>query len=141
MLQLNYIRQNPEMVKQKLAVRNFREAEIVDEIIRLDEDRRKLQIESEQIQSRLNIAAKEIGQLMSKGARDQAENKKAEVASLKSSIEPIVDELNSLEKQLQDTVIRLPNLPHDKVPAGKTPEENVVVREGGKTPALPVFAV
>ena len=141
MLQLNYIRQNLEMVKQKLAVRNFREAEIVDEIIRLDENRRKLQLESEQIQSRLNSTAKEIGQLMSKGAREEAENKKAEVASLKASIQPIVDELNSLEKQLQDTVIRLPNLPHDKVPAGKTPEDNVVVRESGKKPALPVSAV
>lgn len=141
MLQLNYIRQNPEMVKQKLAVRNFREVEIVDEIIRLDEDRRKLQLESEQIQSRLNTAAKEIGQLMSKGARDEAENKKAEVASLKSSIQPVVDELNALEKQLQDTVIRLPNLPHDKVPAGKTPENNVVVRESGRKPALPASAV
>ena len=141
MLQLNYIRQNPEMVKQKLAVRNFREAEIVDEILRMDEDRRKLQLESEQIQSRLNSTAKEIGQLMSKGAREEAEKKKAEVASLKSSIQPIVDELNSLEKQLQDTVIRLPNLPHERVPAGKTPEDNVVVRESGKKPSLPVSAV
>src|SRR5687768_15257358 len=103
MLLLNYIRQNPEMVKQKLAIRNFREVEIVDEIIRLDEERRKLQLESEQIQSRLNSTAKEIGQLMSKGAKDEAENRKTEVATLKSSIQPIVDQLNSLEKQLQDT--------------------------------------
>ena len=141
MLQLNYIRQNAETVKQKLAVRNFKEFELIEQILRLDEERRKLQLESEQIQSKLNSAAKEIGQLMSKGGRDEAENKKAEVANLKSSIQPVLDQLTSLEKQLQDTVVRLPNLPHDKVPAGKTPEDNVVVREGGRKPGLPATAV
>ena len=141
MLQLNYIRQNAETVRQKLAVRNFKESELVEEILRLDEERRKLQSESEQIQSKLNSAAKEIGQLMSKGAKGEAENKKAEVANLKSSLQPVLDQLTSLEKQVQDTVVRLPNLPHDKVPAGKTPEDNVVVREGGKKPDLPATAV
>ena len=141
MLQLNYIRQNVEMVKQKLAIRNFKEPELVEEILMLDGERRKLQLQSEQIQSRLNSTAKEIGQLMGSGARDEAESKKAEVANLKSSIQPIVDQLNSLEKQLQATVLKLPNLPHDKVPAGKTPEDNIVAREGGQKPTLPSSAV
>jgi seryl-tRNA synthetase len=140
MLQLNYIRQNPEVVKQKLAVRNFRE-ELVEEILRLDDERRKLQLESEQTQSKLNSTAKEIGQLMAKGARDEAEAKKAEVASLKSSIQPLLDQLAGVEKQLQDTLVKLPNLPSDKVPGGKSPEENVVIRENGKRPSLPATAV
>jgi seryl-tRNA synthetase len=137
MLQVNYIRQNTELVKQKLAIRNFKETVLVDEILRLDDERRKLQQDSEQAQSKLNSNAKEIGQLMAKGARDEAEIKKAEVSTLKASIQPMLDQLAGLEKELQDIILRLPNVPSHKVPPGKSPEDNVVIREGGKKPVLP----
>jgi seryl-tRNA synthetase len=140
MLQVNYIRQHTELVKQKLAIRNFKETALVDEILRLDDQRRKFQQDSEQAQSKLNSNAKEIGQLMAKGARDEAEVKKAEVSTLKATIQPMLDQLADLEKQLQDIILRLPNVPSDKVPPGKSPEDNVVIREGGKKPALPQSA-
>ena len=136
MLQLNLIRQHTELVKQRLAIRNFKEPELVDEILKLDDERKKLQLESEQTQSRLNSAAKEIGQWMGKGNKEEAEAKKIEVASLKSSIQPILDQLAIAEKQLQDTLVKLPNLPSDKVPPGKSPADNVLVREGGIKPVL-----
>jgi seryl-tRNA synthetase len=141
MLQLNYIRQNTELVKQRLSIRNFMELELVDEIIRLDDERKKLQVESEVTQSKLNITAKEIGQLMSQGKKEDAEAKKKEVAALKSSVQPILDQLNIIEKQLHDTLIKLPNLPSGKVPAGKSPAENVVMRQWGTVPSLPVTAL
>jgi seryl-tRNA synthetase len=141
MLQLNYIRQNTELVKQRLSIRNFMELELVDEIIRLDDERKKLQVESELTQSKLNITAKEIGQLMSQGKKEDAEAKKKEVAALKSSVQPILDQLNIIEKQLHDTLIKLPNLPSAKVPAGKSPAENVVMRQWGTVPSLPVTAL
>jgi seryl-tRNA synthetase len=73
---------------------------------------------------------------MAKGEKDAAEKRKEEVASLKSSLQPINTKLAEIEKTLQDEIIKLPNLPHTSVPAGKTPEENVVVREGGNKPQL-----
>ncbi len=141
MLQMNYIRQNTELVKQKLAVKNFKEPGLIDGILRLDDERRKLQQDSEQTQSKLNSTAKEIGQLMAKGARDEADARKAEVATLKSSIQPMLDQLAALEKQIQDIVLKLPNLPSDKVPPGASPEDNIVVREGGKKPVLSATAL
>ncbi len=73
---------------------------------------------------------------MAKGEKDTAENRKEEVASLKSSLQPINEKLIATEKILHDELIKLPNLPHSSVPFGKTPEENVVVREGGNKPEL-----
>jgi seryl-tRNA synthetase len=141
MLQLNYIRQNAELVKQKLAIRNFKEPELVDEILQLDDERKKLQVESELTQSKLNTSAREIGQLMAKGDKDAAEAKKMEVATLKSSLQPILDRLSAIEKQLQDVLIKLPNLPSDKVHPGNSPADNIVVREWGTVPSLPATAV
>ncbi|MGZ5133797.1 MAG: serine--tRNA ligase [Flavitalea sp.] len=141
MLQLSYIRQNTELVKQRLGIRNFKEPELVDEILQLDDERKKLQVQSEQTQSRLNITAKEIGQLMAKGLKEEAEAKKIEVANLKSSIQPIQDQLTLLEKKLQDTLVKLPNLPADKVPAGTSPADNMIIRVGGTNPTLSTTAV
>ena len=136
MLQVAFIRNNPELVKERLAIRNFKELNLVDSIISLDDKRKKLQFEFDETQAQINSASKEIGQLMAKGEKDSAEEKKQQVATLKSSLQPINSKLTEIEKTLHDELIKLPNLPHFSVPAGKTPEENVVVREGGNKPEL-----
>jgi seryl-tRNA synthetase len=136
MLQVALIRNNPGLVKERLAIRNFKEPNLVDSIISLDDKRKKLQFEFDETQAQINSASKEIGQLMAKGEKDSAEEKKQQVATLKSSLQPINSKLTEIEKTLHDELIKLPNLPHSSVPAGKTPEENVVVREGGNKPEL-----
>jgi seryl-tRNA synthetase len=141
MLQLQVLRQNPGWVKQRLAIRNFNEAGIVDAILELDDKRKKLQIEFDNTQAKVNSSSKEIGQLMAKGERENAEYLKQNVASLKTSLRPIADQLSETEKQLQNELVKLPNLPSEKVPAGRTPEDNVVVREGGVKPKLPEDAL
>lgn len=141
MLQLAVIRQNPAFVKERLEVRNFKELDLVDSIIHLDDKRKRLQVESESAQSKINAASKEIGQLMAKGQKDEAEAKKQEVASLKASLTPLAEELAGVDEQLNATLIRLPNLPHQLVPLGKTPADNVTIREGGSKPNLPAGAV
>ncbi len=141
MLQIAFIRNNKEEVKQRLAVKNFTELTLVDEILALDDERKKLQQEFDNTQAKVNSTSKEIGQMMAKGQKDDAENKKLEVALLKSSLQPISDKLSAVEKQLQDVLVRLPNLPSEKVPPGKTPADNIVVRAGGKEPKLPANAV
>ena len=141
MLQVAYIRSNKEEVKQRLAVKNFAELGLVDEILSLDEERKKLQQEFDSTQAKVNSTSKEIGQLMAKGQKEEAENKKQDVATFKSSLQPISDRLAIVEKQLQDVLVKLPNLPSDKVPPGKTPADNIVVRAGGTEPKLSADAL
>lgn len=141
MLQLQVLRQDPDKVKQKLGIKHFAETGLVDEIIALDDQRKKLQLEFDTTQSRINAASKEIGQLMAKGNKEEAEKRKAEVATLKTSLQPVSERLDQSEKQLQELLVKLPNLPSDKVPGGRTAEDNVVIREGGQKPELPKDAV
>jgi seryl-tRNA synthetase len=141
MLQVAFIRQNVDFVKERLTVRNFAETGLVDEIVHLDDQRKKLQLESDTIQSKVNTLSKEIGQLMAKGQKQEAEEKKVEVATLKTGLNPIAARLAEVEETLTATLIRLPNLPAALVPRGKNPEDNVTIREGGVKPALPKGAV
>jgi seryl-tRNA synthetase len=141
MLQLQALRQNPQAAKERLAIKHFTDINLVDEIIALDDERKRLQLESDNTLSKINTASKEIGQLMAKGQKEEAETKKQEVASYKTSLQPIAEKLADTEKQLNDKLVLLPNLPSDKVPAGKTPADNIVVREGGSKPKLSAGAV
>ena len=141
MLQLQVIRQNPEWIKERLAVKYFNDRSVVDEILKLDEQRKKLQLEFDNTQAKINSSSKEIGQLMAKGEKEEAEALKQTVPSLKTSLQPINDQLSETEKQLQNELVKLPNLPSEKVPAGRTPEDNVMIREGGNKPSLPQDAL
>ena len=141
MLQLQVLRQQTEEVKKKLAIKHFADPGLVDTILSLDDQRKKLQLEFDNNQAKVNSASKEIGQLMAKGNKEEAEAKKQEVSSLKSTLQPISEKLGEIEKQLHDELVKLPNLPSSTVPAGKTPADNVVVREGGKKPGLPAGSV
>lgn len=141
MLQVQVLRQNPEWVKERLAVKHFGRPELVDEIIALDDERKKLQLESDTLQAKVNAASKEIGMLMGKGQKEEAEAKKQEVAAIKASLQPLADKQADTEKQLNEKLVLLPNLPSEKVPTGKSPADNVVVREGGVKPSLPANAV
>lgn len=141
MLQINFIRQNPELVKEKLAAKYFGDTSIVDTIIALDEQLRKLKVETETLQAGMNAASKEIGMLMGKGEKEAAEAKKQEVSQFKTQQQTLNQQLTEAEKNLQDEIIKLPNLPHSSVPKGKTPAENEVVKEAGVKPNLAADAV
>ncbi|NOT51672.1 MAG: serine--tRNA ligase [Chitinophagaceae bacterium] len=141
MLQLQVLRQDPKAVKEKLAIKHFADTGLVDEIIALDDERKRLQLESDTTQSKINAASKEIGQLMAKGEKDAAEAKKQEVAALKTALQPIADKLAATEKTQNEKLVLLPNLPSSKVPAGKTPADNIMVKESGTKPTLPAGSV
>ncbi|MCA6439352.1 MAG: serine--tRNA ligase [Sediminibacterium sp.] len=141
MLTVNLLRTTPELVKAKLLKKHFKQVELVDEIISLDDHRKKLQASFDETQAKVNAASKEIGMLMGKGEKAEAEALKAKVASLKQELEPLKEEMASVELNLHDTLVLLPNLPADAVPDGKTPEENEVVRSGGAMPQLSENAV
>jgi seryl-tRNA synthetase len=136
MLQISFIRQNSALVKERLAVKHFGDLTVVDSILTLDELVRKLKVESETLQATMNASSKEIGMLMGKGEKEQAEAKKLEVSQYKTSIQQLGEQLSNAEKQLQEELVKLPNLPQAIVPAGKTPQENIVVKEAGDKPVL-----
>ncbi len=140
MLQLAFIRQNRDLVKERLAVKHFADVNLVDQIIELDEQRRKTQLENDELAAKVNAASKEIGMLMGKGQKEEAEAKKAEVAQYKESSKSIADQLSTLEQQVNELLVRLPNLPSTLVPVGKTADDNVNVKESGAEPVLPANA-
>ncbi len=140
MLQIAYIRQNREKVLERLAIKNFSETGLVDEIIRKDELRRKFQSEQDELLALRNSASKEIGLLMGKGLKEEAEQKKNEVGILKNKIDVLSEGLKKTEDELDEMLVKIPNLPSEKVPPGKTPEDNEIAREGGQKPKLPAAA-
>lgn len=136
MLQVNFIRQNRELVLERLAIKNYKQWELVDEVLALDDNRKRLQTDFDNTQAKVNTASREIGGLMKQGKKEEAETLKSEVARLKGEIEPLKERMTLVEKELTDKLLLLPNLPSSEVPLGKAPEDNVVVRQGGEKPVL-----
>ncbi|WP_442795786.1 serine--tRNA ligase [Pelobium manganitolerans] len=141
MLQVSYIRENKEEVLARLAVRNFAEPQLVEEVIHLDDQRKRTQAQADELLAKGNAAAKQIGELMRNGKKEEAEAIKAETSSNKEEVKALQDELAQIEHDLQQKLVQLPNLPHKSVPAGKTPEDNEVVLVNGDLPSLPKNAL
>lgn len=136
MLQVNYIRENKAQVLERLAVKNFKQPELIDEIITMDDQRRVTQTQQENILAEANSAAKQIGELMRTGKKEAAEAVKTQTTTWKEDIKSLAEKLSGLEVALYNLLVLLPNLPHVSVPAGKTPEDNEVVLEHGERPNL-----
>lgn len=136
MLTMAMLRQDPAGVKKKLHKKHFAPVEIVDYIIGMDDQRKKLQTECDNLLAQINAASKEIGQLMAKGMKEEAEAKKQAVSVLKDQLQPIQNDQAQVEKELMDELVKVPNLPADIVPEGKAAADNVVVKEGGMKPNL-----
>lgn len=136
MLQIQVLRQQTAWVKERLAVKNFAGIGLVDEILEMDEAIRQLKIDTETSQAAQNAAAKKIGSFMAAGDKEAAELIKQEVAELKQAIGSDKEKLSALEKSFEEKLVLLPNLPNEKVPLGKLPEDNETVSTGGIIPEL-----
>ncbi len=136
MLTIKLLREQPDFVIERLAVKNFDAKEIVQKINDLDLIRRNTQTEMDSILSEQNNIAKLIGNYMKEGKKAEADAAKAEVASLKERSKVLDENLNVTVKQMNDLLVLMPNLPHKSVPEGKVAEDNVIVREGGSIPKL-----
>lgn len=141
MLQVNYIRENREKVLERLSVRQFKQTELVDEIIKIDEERRQVQTSLDNLSAIANASAKQIGELMRSGQKEQAEALKGETANNKEQHKKLSDQLANTETQLHNLIVQLPNLPHDLVPTGSTADENETVYTHGKPAELPANAL
>ncbi len=142
MLQINYIRDNKADVLKRLSIKNFKDAEqIIDQVLELDNKRRAAQKEADTVKAEANAIAKQVGELMRTGKKEEAELVKAKSAELKQTEKQLDEQQVQLEAQVQQLLVTVPNTPHLSVPLGKTPEDNLTTFEHGVKPSLHAAAV
>ncbi|MGL4347486.1 MAG: serine--tRNA ligase [Chitinophagaceae bacterium] len=132
MLSLVEIRKSAEIIKKGLKKKYFAEIHLIDEILLLDEKKRKCQAAYDAFASTQNTLAKEIGILIGNGKKEDAEKKKKQVSENKEVTKGLAEELNNYEQQITALLYKIPNLPSSIVPEGKTIEDNVIIRQQGK---------
>jgi seryl-tRNA synthetase len=129
-LDIKFIRENPEMVKA--AVKNKREKVDVDAFLELDKERRRLLTEVEELKRQKNEASSRIAQMMKKG--EESEDLKASMRTLSQKIKDIEGKVEEVSQKHTDFIYRFPNIPHNSVPIGTAPEANKVIREWKRPP-------
>lgn len=127
MLQVAFIKDNKEKVLAGLKKRNFGKLELIDEIISLDESRKKIQFDLDSQLSEMNKISKEIGVLMKDSKKEEAEKVKSQTLTLKESIKKLQQNLSDIEEKLKFTLYEVPNIPNDLVPAGISEDDNLEV--------------
>jgi seryl-tRNA synthetase len=130
-LDIKLIREKPDFVRQRLATRGAGDEMKIDELLKLDEQRRKILAEVESLKAQRNRVSKEIGALMGQNRIAEAEAKKAETKQLGDQIEEADHDVSEVESKRDALMLQLPNLPHESVPAGKTAEDNLEIRVFG----------
>lgn len=141
MLTLQAIKENPDYIVSRLAVKGFDGRGAIDEVLELDAERRRLQARTDNDAAQLKKLAASIGALMKKGEKEEAEKVKAQVAEIKSGTKGLQDLLDQVETKLTEILLNIPNTPCEAVPEGKTAEDNVVELTGGPMPDLPEDAL
>ncbi|MCX6351676.1 MAG: serine--tRNA ligase [Bacteroidetes bacterium] len=136
MLTLAYLRENTAEALLRLKKKNFKQPELVDEVLKLDSDRRNTQKELDDTLAKANTLAKEIGALMQAGKKEEAEKAKTETSALKNISKELEEKLATSEKALHDLLVQIPNLPYDLVKEGTTPEDNEIVGTHGEAKNL-----
>ncbi len=136
MLTLQQIKENPDKIVERLAVKGFDGRGPIDAIMELDAQRRQLQLSNDTRAAELNKLAASIGALMKQGKKDEAEQAKQQVAALKGEQKDVADSLADTERRMREILLTVPNIPCEAVPAGLSAEDNVVELTGGPMPDL-----
>ena len=141
MLTLKSINENTDEIIRKLTIKNFDAKNTLETIKNLDLTRRNTQQQLDSTLAEINALSKSIGALMKEGKKEEAETAKMSVTALKESSKQLDEILKATEINIQELLVTIPNLPHDSVPAGKTPEDNIIDKSGGSMPQLPANAL
>lgn len=140
MLTLKFIQENTDFVIERLKLKRFDATQIVKEIVDQDNKRKETQTRVDALKAEMNRLSKEIGSLFQAGKADEANAAKAQTAEIKETIKGLDQEFEAIDAKLSELLVLLPNLPHQLVPAGSTPEDNLVVKTGGTMPEMPETA-
>lgn len=136
MLTLQQIRENPSEIVARLAVKGFDGKEVIDRVIALDNDRKRLQLDNDTKAAELNKLAARIGALMKEGKKEEAAQVKEAVAAIKENQKTIASQLSATETEIRDLLLTVPNVPCAMVPEGTCAADNVVEKTGGPMPDL-----
>ena len=136
MLTIQQIKENPEYIVKRLAVKGFDAQQPIATVLELDDNRRKLQLANDNAAAELKQYAAKIGQLMKQGQKEEAEQAKAKVAEIKESQKDVAEQLAQAEGEIRNILLTIPNIPCEMVPEGRTAEDNVVEKSGGQMPEL-----
>ncbi|MCC5936722.1 MAG: serine--tRNA ligase [Lunatimonas sp.] len=139
MLQVSFIRENFDQAVLGLRKRNLNDAEaLLKQAIELDDDRKSIQLQRDQLQAESNSISKSIGQLMKSGQIAEAEKVKSRTSEIKLQVKELEVSYTEKELQLTQLLYTLPNIPHESVPAGKSADDNEIVLSHGAIPVLNV---
>lgn len=133
MLDLNYVRENIDDVREALRARRA-DTTPLDDFAKADEERRRVIADSDQLNAQRNAASREIGGLMKEGKKEEADARRNEVGNLKERIAELDQLRSQTEARMSDLLSSLPNIPHESVPRGESEEDNVEVRRWGTPP-------
>ena len=136
MIPLKQLRENKAAIVAGLQKRNFKQTELIDTLLSLDEKRRKTQTELDQQLAEANQLAKEIGQLFKSGKAEEAQELKARSGALKSSTRVLQEDLQTTAQEMLEIRYQIPNVPQNSVPAGTSEEDNEEIESGGELPQL-----
>ncbi|HRS54109.1 MAG TPA: serine--tRNA ligase [Bacteroidales bacterium] len=131
MLQLSFIKSNPEKIIELLSIKNFDAKNIIVEILNIDKQRREIQKSLDDTLSEINVISKNIATLIQKGDNNSANEAKKKTASLKIKSKELSEKLRKIELELNELILKLPNVPHFSVPKGKSSEANEIVYQYG----------
>ena len=137
MLEINFIRENKDLIVDSLSKRNIDSSSVIESVIDVDAKKRKIQTELDNILHQSNLISKEIGDLFKQGHVNKASVLKEKTVELKEASKKLNEELNSVKSNLQQLLYKIPNIPHHSVPKGKSEEDNVEIMRGGELPNLP----
>jgi seryl-tRNA synthetase len=141
MLLIPFIRANKTEVIARLAIKNFHNTELIDQVLQLDDLRKNLQQELDELLAEANSIAKQIGLLFKEGKTEAASVLKARNSQIKEKTKELNQKLAETKDQLNEKLVEIPNLPHESVPPGKQASDNITVHEEGIIPKLPENAV
>lgn len=141
MLSIQLFRTAKDQVLAGLKKRNFARLELVDQVIELDEERRKIQASHDALAGEINSISKQIGLLIGQGKKEEATQAREAVSEKKEQLKSHLQKLQDAEKTLQEILVLFPNIPHGSVAPGKSAEDNEIVRAGGDIPELDAEAV
>jgi seryl-tRNA synthetase len=141
MLTVQFIRDHRDSINDRLKTKNFNRPELIDSIISMDEERRSVQVKTNDLQAEMNRLSKEIGQLFKNGEKEKAGHVRNLTIELKKQLDSLEMELRDKQIAINELLVQVPNVPHPSVPPGKSGEDNRIIRQGGNIPELPEGAL